>query len=299
MVIAAARRSGGRLTALARVDPKAPGAVEEARRGIANGARGIKLHPRSDAFGLPHPVVDELVAVAAEVRGPVLFHAGRGIPHLGEAATDLARKYPDARLILAHAGISDLGWIAPAAAELPNLYFDTAWWQVWDMLALFATVPPGQILYASDMPYNRAQFGGLNCLRAALAVGHEGDVLSAIVGGQCARVVDGEDPLDLGPAPGPPPHPRRLGDERVVAYLTAAIQQIFRCTDATEALALARLGCQTPDGGDPTLTCAAELIDRGRSAREGVDLSVVGSRWQGIYTLLSAHLVAGTPGVPV
>ena len=30
----------------------------------------------------------------------MLFHAGRGIPHLGEAVVDLARRYPGARLIL-------------------------------------------------------------------------------------------------------------------------------------------------------------------------------------------------------
>ena len=78
-------------------------------RASTAGARGIKLHPRSDGFGLPHPVVEELVALAAEARVAVLFHAGRGIPHLGDAAVDLARRHPDARMILAHAGISDLG----------------------------------------------------------------------------------------------------------------------------------------------------------------------------------------------
>ena len=42
----------------------------------------------------------------------------------------LARRYPDVRLILAHAGISDLAWIWREAAETPNLLFDTAWWTV-------------------------------------------------------------------------------------------------------------------------------------------------------------------------
>ena len=68
-----------------RIDPKAPDAMEEARRCLAAGARGFKLHPRSDGFGLPHPVVEELVALAGEHRLPVLFHAGRGIPDLGES----------------------------------------------------------------------------------------------------------------------------------------------------------------------------------------------------------------------
>ena len=152
-VLRDAAASGGRLIPLARVSPHHEDAVNEARRCLEAGARGFKLHPRSDEFGLPHPAVEQVVALAHEGRMPVLFHAGRGIPHLGEAVVDLARRYPGARLILAHAGISDLSWIAAEAATLPNLFFDTAWWLVSDHLQLYASVPPGRILYASDMPY--------------------------------------------------------------------------------------------------------------------------------------------------
>ena len=101
------------------------------------------------------------MALAHERRAPVLFHAGRGIPHLGEAVVDLARRYPGARLILAHAGISDLGWIADEATALQNLFFDTAWWNVADQLQLYSTIPPGRILYASDMPYAPGPAGRL------------------------------------------------------------------------------------------------------------------------------------------
>ena len=118
-VLAAAAASEGRLVAARAHRSERRG---RGRRGapLPGGGRaaGFKLHPRSDAFGLPHPVVEEVVALAHERRAPVLFHAGRGIPHLGEAVVDLARRYPGARLILAHAGISDLGWIADEAAAL-------------------------------------------------------------------------------------------------------------------------------------------------------------------------------------
>ncbi|HEU4979520.1 MAG TPA: hypothetical protein VFT42_11525 [Solirubrobacteraceae bacterium] len=57
-VIEEAARSGGRLLALARIDPNIDGAIEEAQRCLDAGARGFKLHPRSDRFGLPHPVVE-------------------------------------------------------------------------------------------------------------------------------------------------------------------------------------------------------------------------------------------------
>ena len=82
-VLAAAAAAPDRLVAFARVDPRAA-AVAEARRGLDAGARGIKLHPRAEGFTLD----------------------GRGIPALGENAVTLTRRYPDARLILAHAAVS-------------------------------------------------------------------------------------------------------------------------------------------------------------------------------------------------
>jgi predicted TIM-barrel fold metal-dependent hydrolase len=250
-VLRAAAESGGRLVALGRIDPKAPDALQEAQRCLEAGARGFKLHPRSDDFRLPDPVVEQVVALAGEHRLPVLFHAGRGIPDLGESVLHMATDHPGARLILAHAGISDLGLLGPRVAEHPNILFDTSWWHISDMLTLFSTVPPGQILYASDMPYGGPRFPSFLMLRTAHAVGLSPEQAAAIAGGQVGRVVAGEDLLDLGPAPGP----RRLGRrilsfERVIGYLTAAVQMTFRGGDPTEALALARLGCQVPEDGE-------------------------------------------------
>jgi len=260
-VLAATAASGGRLVPLARVSPHHEDAVAEAKRCLDAGARGFKLHPRSDEFALPHPAVDEIVALADERRMPVLFHAGRGIPHLGEAVVDLARRYPGARLILAHAGISDLGWIARDAAELPNLFFDTAWWLVSDHLQLYATIPPGQILYASDMPYGPGLTTAFIFLRVARAVGLGGDAMRAIAGGQLDRIMAGEDPLDLGPAPGRASvGPRVIDAERVVAYCATALQLSFRGIDPTESIALARLACRT--GRDDDTGLLLTYVDR-------------------------------------
>jgi len=295
-VLAAAAASGGRLVPLARIAPNDPGAVAEAERCLAAGAAGFKLHPRSDEFGLPHPVVDEVVALAHERRAPVLFHAGRGIPHLGEAVVDLARRYHGARLILAHAGISDLGWIAEDATKLDNLFFDTAWWNVADQLQLYATIPPGRILYASDMPYGPGIFAAFCFLRVARAVGHVPDALRAIAGGQLARVVAGEDPLDVGPAPGVHAVGERVIEaERVVSYCSVSLQLAFRGLDPAEPISLARLACQTRRDGDVgsllryvdgLLTIAQE---NGR-ARPDVPFAVMPA------TLL-AMVIAGTPEV--
>jgi uncharacterized protein len=295
-VLAAAAASEGRLVALARIAPNSEGAVAEARRCLEAGASGFKLHPRSDAFGLPHPVVEAVVALAHERRAPVLFHAGRGIPHLGEAVVDLARRYPGARLILAHAGISDLGWIADEAGRLDNLFFDTAWWNVADQLQLYATIPPGRILYASDMPYGPGLFASFCFLRVARAVGHGPEVLRGIAGGQLARLVAGEDPMDLGPPPGVDAVGRRIIEaERVVSYCSVALQVAFRGFDPSEPVALARLACRTcRDGEVRTLLGYVDALlaiaqENGR-ARPDLPYAMMPA------TLL-AMLVAGTPEV--
>jgi uncharacterized protein len=294
-VLAACAASGGRLEPLARVSPNDPGALEEAHRCLERGARGLKLHPRSDAFGLPHPEVERLVALAAEHRAIVLFHAGRGIPHLGEAVVHLARHHPSAFLVLAHAGISDLGWIAAPAAELPNLLFDTSWWQISDLLQLFATIPPGQILYGSDMPYGPGVIGAFLFLRAARAVGLRPEALRSIAGEQLGRLLAGEGPADLGPPPGAAAVGARIVEaERAMAYLSMAIQLALRRQDPSESLALGRAACQTlrTDGTAPVLATVARLCSMALdAASRRPDAPAVA-----IPPALAGMALAGTPG---
>jgi uncharacterized protein len=298
-VIEASGASGGRLVPLARVAPNAEGALAEAQRCLEAGAVGFKLHPRSDTFGLPHPVVEQVVALAHERRAPVLFHAGRGIPHLGEAVVDLARRYHGARLILAHAGISDLGWIADEAAALDNLFFDTAWWNVSDQLQLYTTIPPGRILYASDMPYGPGIFAAFCFLRVARAVGLGQDALRAVAGGQLARVVAGEEPADLGPPPGVHVVGERVIEaERVVTYCAVALQVAFRGQEPAEPIALARLACRTTRDGDVRallgyVDALLEIAQENGRAHPEIPFAMMPA------TLL-AMVIAGTPqaGIP-
>lgn len=298
-VAAAVGEAGGRLAWLARVDPNAAGAADELRRCLGAGAVGLKLHPRSDGFGLDHPVVDELVALCAQTRRPVLFHAGRGIPNLGIHAAELARRH-GTPVILAHAGISDLGLLESDAAELPNLFFDTAWWNVADLLQLLLTVPPARVLYASDMPYGPGLFSAFLLRRAVAQVGLGEEALRSIAGAQLARIIAGEDPVECGPAPGPGAlGPRVVRAERACTFAAAAVQLAFRGADSAETVALARLGCQhhTQDPHADLLDLCDRLLARGEEHREAHP----DDPRAGIPATLIAHVIAGTPdaGAPV
>ena len=134
----------------------------------------------------------------------MLFHAGRGIPALGEDTVRLSGEFTDARLILAHAGISDLAWLWRVLPDHPNVFLDTAWWNPADLIAVFSLVAPSQILWASDSPYGLPLSSAAALARCALTAGVDDEALRSIFGGQMARIVAGEEPAWVGEAPGPP-----------------------------------------------------------------------------------------------
>jgi predicted TIM-barrel fold metal-dependent hydrolase len=299
MVLDAAEASAGRLFAFCRLDPgDAPAA--ELRRCLGAGARGIKLHPRAERFNLDHPKLGEVFALADERRLPILCHAGRGIPALGRHAIEVCARYPGLRLILAHAGISDLGWIWREAPARPNLFFDTAWWSPSDVQALFALVPPGQILMASDAPYSSPAFGTAMALRHGLQVGLPAEALREILGGQATRLLAGEDPLDLGPAPGWQSLSRDPLLERVYSFLMNAIGQMFHGIEPTETLALARLACDVGQGTPESAVCEAvlDLLDA-RERYEGGQDGRPERFAPGIHLIIVAAALARTPHVPL
>ena len=244
-----------------RVDPR-DSAVAEATRALDAGARGIKLHPRAERFGLDEPAVRDLVALAHERRVPVLIHAGRGIPALGQHTVALSGEFPDAKLILAHGAISDLAWLWKVMPEHPNLFVDTAWWNPADLMALFCLAPPAQVLWASDSPYGLPVMSAVVALRCALQAGLGPDAVRSIAGDQMARLLDGEPGADAGP---PPPASRPLDPhlERVVTHLVAAMGRAFARADPEEPIALARLACAVGDDQECSPVCAAvlELLD--------------------------------------
>lgn len=262
VAIQAAADSGGKLVAYCRVDPR-DNAVAEATRALDAGARGIKLHPRAEQFGLDEPAVRGIVALAHEREVPILIHAGRGIPALGQNTVALSGEFPGAKLILAHAAISDLAWLWRVMPEHPNVYVDTAWWNPSDLIALFTLAPPGQILWASDSPYGMPVMSAIIALRCALQSGLSGEAVRLVAGGQLARILEGRPPADGGPPPGTA---RALDPllERVVTHLVAAMSRAFARTDPSESLALARLACAVGEDAEhaPVFSAVLELLDR-------------------------------------
>ena len=299
-VIAEAAASDGRLVAFCRVDP-ADDPVAEAERCLAAGARGIKLHPRAEAFAMDHPTIRDLFSLAHDRRLPVMVHAGRGIPALGRHALELCGSFPEARLILAHAGICDLAWIWRAAPDHPNLFFDTSWWGPSDLLALFALVPPGQILLASDAPYATPAFGAATGLRYALQAGLSADQARSVAGEQLTRLLAGQQPADAGPPPGEEHLSRDPLLARVHAILQTALGQMLLGQDAEEPLALAALACEVGDDAPQAPVCRSilALLEERARARGRPQDGRPPRFAPGLHLVVVAAGLSRTPDVPL
>lgn len=296
-VLEECERSGGRLVPFCRVDPRSD-AIGEVRRCVEAGARGIKLHPRAERFELSDSQLEGVFELAHERRLPVLIHAGRGIPTIGRDALTLAKRFPAAPLILAHGAICDLNWIWREARDQPNLFFDTAWWHSTDLAALFALIPPGQILYGSDPPYFTPMLIATCVIRTALQAGVDTDRLRAIAGGQLERLLDGKDPLDLGPPVARARAAPSILLERVNAMLLLGVSRMLLGDTGYEPLALARLACDIGvDNAPETPVCRSVLSLlklQESSAREGEGFAAPGAG----LVMLAAN-VTRTPDVPL
>jgi hypothetical protein len=286
-VLAWAAESGGRLIPYCRLDPSED-PVGEAERCLARGARGIKLHPRAQAFEFGIPAADSIFAVAREAGVPILIHAGRGMAPM-DALADLALRHPEVTLVLAHAGIAGQGMFASRLADHPAVVYDTSTLSPFDVIELFARVPAERIVFASDVPYGRPAFGLYQALRVARKVaGLDDDEVRLLAGGTMAALVDGGSPREA-TAPRVPEVRAVVGRlMRVTTYLHSAFASMLAGDgrrDPTRALpwvAMARTVCRDPEPGpagaalariDASLEAAERLLlAGGRQAAAAIGL---------------------------
>jgi len=258
--LAAAERSGGALIPFVRLD-LAEEPIEEAIRCLDLGARGIKLHPRSQGFLLNDERLAPVFALAAERRVPILIHGGRGLPPISDHLERLVDTYPQAQLIIAHGGIADLADLSEAFGGRAGVFFDTSVWSPIDLLDMFQRVSPEQVLYASDYPYGQQPGSFLITLRTARLSGLSDEQVRDMLGRSAARIANGEPPLE----PTPPNRRRTLEQPitfaRIHQYLAMATPLLWtRQTDTIGVLGLALNACRERDGFEDERERIADLL---------------------------------------
>ena len=253
-------RSNGRMIPFVRLDLiESP--IEEAERCLDRGARGIKLHPRAQKFEMDDGRLAPVFALAAERRVPILIHGGRGLPPIADHLHKLIDTYPEAQLIIAHAGIADLSGLAGHFAGTAGVFFDTSVWSPIDLLSFFRLVPPEQILYASDYPYGQQPASLLIALRTARAAGLSESQIGAMLGPNASRIADGEPPLEPSQPQGVDVLAQPMTLARIHQYLSMVMPLLFtRQLDTFGALGLAINACSEPNGHHKELGQIRELL---------------------------------------
>ncbi|HVW09269.1 MAG TPA: amidohydrolase family protein [Bryobacteraceae bacterium] len=151
----------------ASIDPtRGPEAVREARRLIAAGARGLKLHPPLQQFSPNDSLAYPLYEVFADAKLPVLFHTGHsgigtGMPGGGGirlkygnpmAIDDVAVDFPGLPIILAHPSFPWQDEAISVCLHKPTVYIDLSGWSPKYFSATL-------VQYANSLLKNKVLFG--------------------------------------------------------------------------------------------------------------------------------------------
>jgi uncharacterized protein len=259
-----AKRSEGRLIPFVRLDlTESP--IEEAERCLDLGARGIKLHPRAQRFMLNDERLAPVFALAAERRVPILIHGGRGLPPIADHLARLVEDYPEAQLIIAHAGIADLAGLSGRFAGKAGVFFDTSVWSPVDLLSFFHLVPPEQVLYASDYPYARPPSSVLNAVRTARVAGFDDDQLRDMLTGNANRIANGEAPRQPSAPVGDGIFEQPMTLARIHQYVSMATPLLWMSQpDSIGIIGLALNATDERDGYPDDLERIRELLTAAR-----------------------------------
>ena len=281
-VLAWASESEGRLVPFCRLDP-AEAPVQEAERCLAAGARGIKLHPRAQAFVFDGPEMEGVFALAEEASVPILIHAGRGLPPLADGLADVALRHPGAVLILAHGAICDQGILTTRLSEHPGVLYDISCFFPLDVIELFARVPTERIVFASDPPYGMPATTLYLALRVARQAGLDEQAVKGLLGGTMASLLDGHGLPQIS-------SPRRGASitlsgrlARVYGYASLVGPALFTGVEeqAHAMLEMALAACRDPEPGadgealetiGKALAAADALVGEPDGVRASIDL---------------------------
>ena len=262
--LAFAERSGGRLIPFLRLDlNESP--IEEAKRALALGARGIKLHPRAQKFTATDERLAPVFELASEHRVPILIHGGRGLPPIAEGLRSLVDRFPGASLIIAHAGIADMGALAACMAGRKGVFFDTSTWSPIDLLDFYRQIPPEQVLYASDYPYGQQPSSLLIALKTARFAGYSDDQLRAMLAGNANALADGQDLPEPTSPLGSDTFTQPMQLARIHQYLSMATPLLWtRQPDTLGVLGLAINVCSERNGHTREVDDIRELLETAR-----------------------------------
>jgi len=136
------------------------------RQDVADGARGLKLHPIIQKEPLHGKKMFQVVEAFAPYKLPVLFHSGVQSYYLGREklerqrpeygnpkdAVKLCTEFPTVSFIAGHAGLFQYRDTIEVLSRLKNVYVDTSFMEPKNIRKLVKAFGPERVMYASDWP---------------------------------------------------------------------------------------------------------------------------------------------------
>lgn len=123
-----------RFIGFASIDPRRPDALEVLEHAFKNQKlSGLKLNPSKQAFYPADPMMDPIYELCIKYNKPIMFHAGMSwdpdcLIKYAEPINfeEVAVKYPELRMCLAHFGWPWATETAMLCLKYPNIYTDTS-----------------------------------------------------------------------------------------------------------------------------------------------------------------------------
>lgn len=151
-VIQAVGRHRG-LIGFARLDPKAGSyAIQELRRCVAKGLKGVKLHPRSESF--PPEKAVPILREISKLKLPLILHSSHEDDCRPEEWAPMIKRFSDVVFILAHGGKDHYLQAAKLARRFRNVYLETSTLSYFRSRAILEEAGSRRVIFASDFPYS-------------------------------------------------------------------------------------------------------------------------------------------------
>jgi len=173
-----AARHPGRLHGMASISPwwsDNEYEVEATRCVRELGFVAIKHHPLGHNVAPNAPTSDKVFRAAALLGVPVIVHTGLGTPwSLPALCIPPARKYPQVKIVLAHAGWGVYSAEAVVAAEVcDNIYLEPSWCPTYVALGMIRKFGAQRVLFGSDhltnLPVELTKYRSIGLDEAELA----------------------------------------------------------------------------------------------------------------------------------
>jgi hypothetical protein len=154
-ILRAMKEHSDRLIGFATVNPwYGDKAVEELKRAVGEGLRGLKLNSALQGYFINDELVYPVIETAQELGIPVYFHTPTPIFSLPLQLADLAGEFPEVPFIMGHAAAGDF-WLdaVPAARMHDNIFIETSMRSGSAVLRqMIDELGAGRMMFGSNVP---------------------------------------------------------------------------------------------------------------------------------------------------